>query len=277
MGMRMPAPNPSQVRKVAPTWHGRTAAAGRPGSAPRGARPRGRRAPPITWSMPIASPHAIGPRGWLRPSSSRCRRRSAEPTPSPIANHASFTSWQTIRPSTSPGASSTHSAMEAEPREEAPRPPPPRTAASPAAARQLHEPSRAAAAGGSPTAPGSPRAARLPAAHSTTSGAPPGELRRRASARVDHQLRRAALAQLVAGRPRALAQAVGERAVAEDRDQRAVAAAAAAAARGRRGGRSRRRRSRSSRARSCGRAARRRPCAPGSGSAASAARRTTAR
>ena len=35
---------------------------------------------------------------------------SAEPTPSPIAKAASFTSWQTIRPSTRPGASSTHSA-----------------------------------------------------------------------------------------------------------------------------------------------------------------------
>ena len=34
---------------------------------------------------------------------------SAAPTPSPSAKHASLTSWQTIRPSTRPGASPTHS------------------------------------------------------------------------------------------------------------------------------------------------------------------------
>ena len=38
----------------------------------------------------------------------RRRRPRGEPTPSPTAKHASLTSWATMRPSTSPGASPTH-------------------------------------------------------------------------------------------------------------------------------------------------------------------------
>ena len=103
-------------------------------------------------------------------------------------------------------------------------------------------------------AAGSPRAARLAAAHSTSSGAPPGGDRSRARAGVDKSSAAPLLAQLEAGRPGALAEAVRERTVADDRDA-CRRRRRARAARGRRGGRGRPRRSRSSRARSCGRAA----------------------
>ena len=72
------------------------------------------------------------------------RRRCppALPTPSPSANAASLTSWQTIRPSTSPGASPTHSVCLPERRRRSAR----RRAAAAVevagAARQLDEPSR---------------------------------------------------------------------------------------------------------------------------------------
>ena len=99
----------------------------------------------------------------MRPASTS----SAEPTPSPMANAASFTSWQTIRPSTRPGASATHSCGGRASREEA-------SAASVGGGGgagepgELHEAS--SSSGGrrwNPHGSASPRAARLRSAHST--------------------------------------------------------------------------------------------------------------
>ena len=246
-------------------------------------------------SRPVALLAALGPEP-VEHGHARARTRSPRPTRSARAGgrgraraprprpprsrrprrprtRASFTSWQTIRPSTRPGASSTHSAWK------------PSRAKKPSAASAANawvpgprvSSTSAASSGGSsakPTAPGSPRAAQA-------AGGAQGQQRRAAGhvlggrrPGVDDQLGRAALAQLVAGRPRALAQAVGHRAVADDRHERPVAAAR----RGRLGivgpVRRRPRRTRSSRARSCGRGGRPPPSAPGSGSAASAARRS---
>ena len=64
-------------------------------------------APSSTWSSPIASAHANGPRGWLSPSTIPVSMSCAPPTPSPSANADSLITWQTILPSTSPGASPT--------------------------------------------------------------------------------------------------------------------------------------------------------------------------
>ena len=226
-----------------------------------------------------ASPHATGPRGWARPSVRPASTSSAEPTPSPMANAASFTSWQTIRPSTSPGASSTHSVG---------KPSRAKNSSAAVAANVLGagQPGEldelravTAAAGGSRTAPGSPRAARLLAAHRTPTGAPPGgRLAPRAHPRVDDQLGRSrprgARSRPARARSRSPSASgpsptiVSERAVAAAglerlrvvRPVRAVLGVLVVAA-----------------AASCARAGRRPPSAPGSGSAASAARRTTAR
>ena len=96
----------------------RAAARARRGSAPRGTPRRGRRARRARRPAPIASPHSSGPRGWLRPSTMPASMSAGAPTPSPSAKHASLTSWQTIRPSTSPGASPTHSTWRPSEREE---------------------------------------------------------------------------------------------------------------------------------------------------------------
>ena len=84
------------VAKATPERAARRRRAARRGSAPRGAPPRARRARASTWSRPIASLQATGPRGCERPSVSPVSTSSGEPTPSPIANAASFTSWQTM-------------------------------------------------------------------------------------------------------------------------------------------------------------------------------------
>ena len=133
---------------------------------------------------------------------------------------------------------------------------------------------RAAAAGGTRPPPARRGATRLVAAHSTSSGAPPGGEGSRARPGVDNELRRAALAQLEAGRPGTLAEAVRQRTIARESRRPCPRRRRARAARDRRAGRGCPRRTRSSRARSFARAGRQRPCAPGWGSAASAARRT---
>ena len=58
---------------------------------------------------PIASAHSERPRGQLEPRRMATSTSSAVATPSPTAKCASLTIWQTIRPSTRPGASPTHS------------------------------------------------------------------------------------------------------------------------------------------------------------------------
>ena len=230
----------------------------------------------MTWSKPIASPHAIGPRGWLRPSSSPVSTSSARADALPDREGGFVDELADDPAQHEAGGVLDPLGVRSRGGRRSPRPPRRRRPACPARGSAP----RAAPSGGSsskPTAPGSPRAARLLAAQSASSGAPPGSALGRHRSGVDHQLGRSALAQLVAGRPRALAQAVGERARRRRRSRACRRRHPAPAASGPRVGTTRPRRTRSSRDRSCGRARPRPPCAPGSGSAASAARRTTAR
>ena len=95
-----------RVRCAPPRPGGAAPAPG--GSAPRGTRAHSASSTSSTWSRPIASAHSSGPRGWLSPSFMPVSMSAASPTPSPSANADSLITWQTIRPSTSPGASPTH-------------------------------------------------------------------------------------------------------------------------------------------------------------------------
>ena len=211
---------------------------------------------------------------------------SAAPTPSPSAKHASLTSWQTIRPSTSPGASPTHSTWRPSEREE-------RLGRARGgvgggrAARQLDEP---AERGGGEEAgrralgvelgerrlvaqdrpAGRPAAAALVVARSVEPAAVDDERRDLVARRV-----------LRVGDPPAgglgrVAQLVGQRGPAADHDE-ARRRRRPRAGRGRAAGARRPRGTRTSRGRSCGRGRPRPPCARRASTGASAARRRTAR
>ncbi len=127
-----------------------------------------------------------------------------------------------------------------------------------------------------PTAPGSPRAARLPEAHRTPTGAPPGgESSGRTRASRTSSLGPPSRSSYPAFRPRSRSPSASGP-VAEDGQEHAVGAAGSRRLGIVRPVRRRPRRTRNSRGRSSARAGRRPPSAPGSGSAASAARRRTA-
>ena len=177
-----------------------------------------------TEAGPIASPHSSGPRGWLRPSTMPASMSSGEPTPSPSAKHASLTSWATIRPSTSPGASPTHSTWR------------PIDAKNASAARAAA--SEVVGLRVSSTRPPSGAAAKKPAALPSGSSSASGPsstqdhlrpaLERRVvlvvAAAVDDQRGDAVALHLPAGRLGGLAQLVGQRRPAADHHE-AVAAA----------------------------------------------------
>ena len=149
---------------------------------------------------------------------------AAEPTPSPSAKHASLTSWATIRPSTSPGASPTRSACRPSVAKKRSAAASGRGVVGPAVS-STSRPSGGDAGGSRRRAAGS--CAASGARRRGAAAGRPGAARRLVGAAVDDQRRHLAVRASGARRPSprlAAAQLVGERAVARDHDE-AVAAA----------------------------------------------------
>ena len=211
-------PSASTVRSAVasrPSIALRSQRAARPGSAPRGARPE-----PVERRADVVEPDRVAP----RERAARVVEAEREAGVHVVRRADALATAK--RPRSRAGRRSGRARgrarrrptrWEAEAREEAPRRPRLRRAAR-WETGELDEPGLVERREQvEADAPGSPRAARLLAGAERRAAARPGQRRGRIGAGVDDELGRTALAERVAGGASALAQAVGDGAVARER------------------------------------------------------------